>query len=407
MYDLLKGMVVIEGAAFIAAPLCGMTLAQLGAEVIRFDMIGGGPDYRRWPLTKSGQSLYWMGLNKGKKSIAVDFRKPEGRELITRLITMPDPDRGIFLTNFPMGGWLSHENLRKIRADLITAQITGSPDGRAAVDYTVNCAVGIPYSTGPASADRPVNNMLPAWDISTGLTAATGILAAERNRRKTGDGQLLTLALSDVAMAMTGNLGLLGEAELNGQDRPAFGNDIYGAFGRDFASGDGRRVMITAFTPKQCRALAKAIDAVDKITELAKRAGVDMVAPEGLFVLRDEIGPLVAKWCAARPLAEIARLLDAEGVCWGPYQTYRQMLAEDKRATPDNAMFETFDQTNVGPMLVPGSPLDFHGLDRLPVTGAPTLGEHTDEILAEILDLTDREIGLLHDRAIVDGPTPP
>ena len=78
VYDLLKGMTVVEGSAFVAAPLCGMTLAQLGAEVIRFDQIGGGPDYQRWELTRSGRSLYWMGLNKGKKSIAVDFRTPEG-----------------------------------------------------------------------------------------------------------------------------------------------------------------------------------------------------------------------------------------------------------------------------------------------------------------------------------------
>ncbi len=404
MYDLLRGMIVIEGAAFIAAPLCGMTLAQLGAQVIRFDMIGGGPDFRRWPLARSGDSLYWMGLNKGKKSIAVDIRKPEGRDLITRLITLPGPDRGMFLTNFPMRGWLAHEALCNLRADLITAQITGSPDGRTAVDYTINCAVGIPYSTGTATAERPVNNMLPAWDISTGLTAATGILAAERNRRNTGKGQLLTVALSDVAMAMTGNLGLLAEAELNGQNRPALGNDIYGAFGRDFATGDGRRVMITAFTAKQCLALAKAIDAVDTVAQLARRAGLDPATSEGLFQIRDDVAKLVAQWCEARPLAQIAEQLDAAGVCWGPYQTYRQMLAEDTRCTTRNAMFETIDQGKIGPMLVPGSPLSFHDLERLPVSGAPVLGEHTDEILADMLALTGVEIGRLHDRGIVDGP---
>ncbi|MCZ6605185.1 MAG: CoA transferase, partial [Alphaproteobacteria bacterium] len=319
MYDLLDGMSVVEGAAFIAAPLCGMTLAQLGAEVIRFDMIGGGPDYRRWPLTDGGQSLYWMGLNKGKKSIAVDFREAEGRELLTKLITRDGPGHGLFLTNFPMRGWLAHDALCEYRADLITAQITGSPDGRTAVDYTVNCAVGIPFATGQASADRPVNNMLPAWDISTGLTAAIGILAAERKRRDTGKGQLLTLALSDVAMAMTGNLGLLGEAEQNGVNRPSLGNDIYGAFGRDFASRDGRRVMIAAFTPKQCTGLIRAIGAEDAIGARAAKAGLDPATPDGLFQIRDTVADLIAEWCKARTLGEIADGLDAQGVCWGPY----------------------------------------------------------------------------------------
>lgn len=404
MYDLLKGMAVVEGAAFVAAPLCGMTLAQLGAEVIRFDQIGGGPDYQRWELTRSGRSLYWMGLNKGKKSIAVDFRTPEGRELVTRLIAAPGPDRGIFLTNFPMRGWLSHEALKQAREDLITVQINGSPDGRTAVDYTVNCAVGIPFSTGHATADAPINHMLPAWDMATGLTAATGILAAERKRRQDGVGQLLRVALSDVAMAMVGNLGMLGEAELNRENRQPIGNDIYGAFGRDFATSDGRRVMITAFTPKQCRALATAVEAEAALAELGEAHGLDPASPTGLFGMRDDIAGLVAPWCAARTLAEIGARFDALAVCWGPYQTYMQMFDEDPRCSADNAMFETIEQPGVGPMLTPGSPLSFADMDRLPVTPAPRLGEHTDEILGDRLALSSAEIARLHDDGIVDGP---
>ena len=83
MQRLLSGLRVVEGSAFIAAPSGGMTLAQLGADVIRFDQIGGGIDYRRWPITKTGRSLYWHSLNKGKRSIAVDFRKSEGQEILS------------------------------------------------------------------------------------------------------------------------------------------------------------------------------------------------------------------------------------------------------------------------------------------------------------------------------------
>ena len=86
MYDLLSGLTVIEGSAFVAAPLGGMTLAQLGANVIRFDPIGGGMDFKRWPLDKKGNSLYWNGLNKGKKSITINIREDEGRDLIKALI---------------------------------------------------------------------------------------------------------------------------------------------------------------------------------------------------------------------------------------------------------------------------------------------------------------------------------
>ena len=116
---LLNGMRVVEGAAFVAGPLGGMTLAQLGADVIRFDPIGGGLDYRRWPVTKDGRSLYWAGLNKGKRSIALDLRSDEGREIATSLITAPGPDAGIFLTNYPAGGWIDYDHLVERRPDLV------------------------------------------------------------------------------------------------------------------------------------------------------------------------------------------------------------------------------------------------------------------------------------------------
>ena len=97
----LDGLRVVEGSAFVAAPLGGMTLAQLGADVIRFDNIGGGIDFHRWPETPDGHSLFWAGMNKGKRSLAVDVRSPEGQELVTALITAPGPDCGVFLSNFP------------------------------------------------------------------------------------------------------------------------------------------------------------------------------------------------------------------------------------------------------------------------------------------------------------------
>src|SRR5215831_14495200 len=116
---MLRGLRVVEGSAFVAAPLGGLALAQLGADVIRFDTIGGGLDYKRWPVTDDGVSLYWAGLNKGKRSIAIDLSNPAGRELATTLITAPGDDAGIFLSNFPESGWLADTRLRERRADLV------------------------------------------------------------------------------------------------------------------------------------------------------------------------------------------------------------------------------------------------------------------------------------------------
>ena len=95
---------VVEGSAFVAAPLGGLTLAQLGADVIRFDTIGGGLDYQRWPVTDDGVSLYWAGLNKGKRSIAIDLSRPEGRELATALITAPGDNAGTLPLELPRVG---------------------------------------------------------------------------------------------------------------------------------------------------------------------------------------------------------------------------------------------------------------------------------------------------------------
>ena len=207
---ILAGLRVVEGSAFVAAPLGGLTLAQLGADVIRFDPIGGGLDHRRWPVTAQGHSLFWAGMNKGKRSIAIDIARPEGQELATRLITAPGDQAGVFLTNFPPRGWLSYERLKTLRADLIHVNVLGDRHGGSAVDYTVNSRVGFPNITG-SSEGEPVNHVLPAWDHITGSMAAVGVLAAERHRRLTGEGQYVKLALLDVALATLGHMGFIGE----------------------------------------------------------------------------------------------------------------------------------------------------------------------------------------------------
>ncbi len=195
----------------------------------------GRLDARRWPVTKDGKSLYWAGLNKAKRSIAVNTKSPEGKELITVPFTAPGEGRGIYLTNFPTSGWLGYDNLRKRRPDLIMMNVTGNPDGSSAVDYTLNCAVGFPFVTGPPHGDQPVNpvnHVLPAWDAITGVTAVLGIVAAERQRRLTGSGQYIRLPLADVAFAMTGNLGYIAEVEVNDADRRSTGNYLYGRWTR-------------------------------------------------------------------------------------------------------------------------------------------------------------------------------
>ena len=402
---LLAGLRIIEGSAFVAAPLGGMTLAQLGADVIRFDDIKGGLDADRWPVTAQGRSIYWASLNKGKRSFAVDLKSPRGRELTTALITAPGADAGIFSTNLPVArGWLAFDLLAAKRKDLIALNIIGAHDDTPQVDYTVNAVAGFPMITGPVGHEGPVNHVLPGWDIATGYAAALALLAAERHRSRTGQGQLVRLALQDVALAATAALGFFGEAEINQTDRARYGNDVFGTFIKDFKTRDQRHLVLCILTERQLSAMAKAGGFADAFVTLEKRLGIDLREEGHRWNARREIADIIAPWIASLTLADAGAALSQSGVLWGPYKTPRELVAGDPLLSA-NPMFSRVAQPDIGTLWSAASPYDFKGAARLPAKPAPRLGQHTDEILSDILKLSDGEIGKLHDAKVVAGPT--
>lgn len=405
MYQVLSDLRVVEGSSFIAAPSCGMHLAQLGAEVIRFDTIGGGPDFGRWPKGSEGASFFWEGMNKGKKSIAIDLRRPEGRALAADLVTAPGPGAGLFITNFPKDGFLGHERLSQKRSDLITVRVMGRADGGQAVDYTVNGAVGFPYLTGPSElGDTPVNHVLPAWDLLAGVHAAFGLLAAERSRRMTGRGQELTLPLFDLALTTLGHLGQIAEYTETQTDRPRYGNALYGAFGRDFVTADSERLMIIAITAKQWTSLLGALAINKEIHDLETELNVSFAEDEGVrFVHRERLFAIVEAAVGRSRLDELALRFDAQQVCWSKYRTVGEALREDKDVSSANPVFAEVAHPSGATYLTPGSATGFSGVQRLPPVRAPRLGEHTEEVLASVLGLPAHEIGRLHDEGVVQS----
>ncbi|HEU5083651.1 MAG TPA: CoA transferase [Acidimicrobiales bacterium] len=397
----LQGLRVVEGSAFVAAPLGGMTLAQLGADVIRVDTVGGGLDYHRWPVNEKGNSFFWTGLNKGKRSVVADLRSPEGRELVQALVTAPGPECGIFLSNFPASGWLADDVLRARRDDLVYVNIIGNPDGSTAVDYTVNPSSGFALATGPIGYDRPTNHVLPAWDITTGLHAALAVLGALRLREQTGQGSYLTISLADIAMAMVANLGYLAQAQLSSENRVSTGNDLYGAFGRDFPTADGRRIMVVAISLRQWQSLVEATGIGPHLPAIEAALGVDLTQEGDRFRARDAIAAFIAPWVESRTLDDVRAAFDEHGVAWGPYQTFRQLASEDWRCSTQNPIFHELHQPGIGDVLVPGSPIRDRSAEQPTPAPAPLLGQHTEEVLADVLGLSPQEIGDLHDRGVV------
>ncbi len=400
----LAGMRVIEGSAFVAVPFAGLTLAQMGADVIRFDRLEGGLDARRWPVTAGGQSLFWAGLNAGKRSVAVDLSRPEGREIVTRLITAPGPDAGLFLTNLRAKGWMDYPALAALRPDLIMVSLAGTRRGEPAVDYTVNPSLGFPMATGPEGSTEPVAHVLPAWDLIAGQMVVNATLAAERHRLRTGQGQLAELSLKDVGAAVMGHLGIVGEVLVNGVDRPKYGNALYGAFGQDFVCACGARVMVIGLTDRQWAGLVRTLGLGDAIAALAARLGLDLAEEGNRFRARKEIAALMAPWFAARRLDEIAPLFDAAGLTWAPFRSFAEAVRNDPDLSPDNPMIGVVEQPGIGPLPVAGSPVSFSALPRRAPAPAPVLGQHTEPVLADVLGLSSGEIGRLMDAGIVAGP---
>jgi len=398
--SLLSGLRIIEFSAFVAAPSAGLALAQLGAEVIRVDPRGGNIDIKRLPLNAEGRSLYWASLNRGKRSVELDVRSTEGRALLQQLICAPGDGPPVFLTNLAVDGELSYAALSKLRPELIMVQLSGSPDGSSAVDYTVNCAAGFPGITGSGQGG-PVNHVLPAWDVTAGQMLALAVLAAERHWRLTGQGQHVELALSDVAMATVANLGYLADVELNGTQRSADGNFLYGAYGDSFECADGRHAMVVAITDRQWRALLRATGLHDALPAAAAALGMALDDEAARYSARGLISAALRPWFAARTLAQVSAAFTDRSLLWGPYRSFAQMLADDPRCSEANPMFRRTAHPDLGEFLTATSPLEFAAVERIAPGIAPRLGEHTREVLAEKLGLADAELRTLADAGTI------
>ncbi len=410
MYQLLNGLSIVEVSSFVASPTAGLYCAQMGAEVIRVDHKAGGLDYDRYMLTREGRSLSWENLNRAKKSVALDLRSGEGRELCVELAAAT----GQCITNLPESSFLSHsamEAAQRAHPDrdtppMVSLRIMGWHDGRQAMDFTVNAASGYPLMTGPADWDAasapPVNQVLPAWDFITGAYGAFALLAGLRHRDASGEGSEIRLPLGDVAIGTLANSGAMAEMLYRGGDRERLGNAIWGAFGRDFRSRDGVRFMVAALTPKQWHGLVAAFGVEDEIERLETRLSVRFAdGDRPRFENRHALFELFQRAAESHDYAELQTSMAEHGCTYERYRTAHE-AASDPVLVSDNPLFGASPDNPSGfeypatrsfasiPGREPGNPAP-----------APFLGQHSEEVLAERLGLSGGAIGKLIDAGIV------
>ena len=196
----------------------------------------------------------------------------------------------------------------------------------------------------------------------------------------------------------------MGEAQVLGTERERFGNDLYGAFGSVFSTLDGERVYAVGISPRQWSSLIEAVDGTDAIAAIAASKGLDFTDEGQRFAAREEIKQIVERWTSGRTLTAVGQRFDELGVCWGKYQSFRELVADDPRCSTDNELFREVAQPDIGTYLSPGSPVAFDGMLSVEPTAAPELGRDTESVLSE-LGLSQQEIADLVDRSVVQVHT--
>jgi 2-methylfumaryl-CoA isomerase len=158
--------------------------------------------------------------------------------------------------------------------------------------------------------------------------------------------------------------------------------------------------MIIALTSRQWRAIGRAAGLTDRLAMVGTMMEVDLDTETGRYEARDAIAALLARWCGGKTLAEIREAFDSAGVLWGPFQDFGELVRDDPRCSPQNPLFAEIDQPSNGRYPMPGLPLEFSGSPRQPTRPAPRLGEHTEQVLSEVLGLSSGEIARLREAGI-------
>ena len=377
----LSGIRVLDLSRVLAGPWATQTLADLGAEVIKVEQPGSGDDTRHWgpPWHEAGDervAAYYLSANRGKRSVAVDFSKPEGAALVARMAA----DADVLVENFRVGGLkkfgLDAATLRAANPRLIYASITGfGQDGpyaaRAGYDYIIQGMGGLMSLTGHPDGDPgggPMRAGVAVADLFTGMYTANAILAALVRRDKTDEGATIDMALFDAQLAMLANQA--SNALVSGKDpgRQGVGHPNIVPY-QPFAASD-QTIIIAVGNDRQFARLAALLGRGQWAEEPGYATNAARVANRDLLV------PMIAEIIAARPAADWLAMLDEAGIPAGPINSVSQALG-DPQAVHRGVRISA-GGGKLGTVEMVGSPIRIDGARQDAELPPPGLGEHGD-----------------------------
>ena len=388
----LEGIRVLDLSRVMSGPYCTAMLADLGAEVIKIEMPGRGDEARGFGPFKDGESTYFMLLNRGKKSVTIDLKSDHGVALLKTLVGQCD----VLVENFRPGVMqrlgLDYQTVREINPRLVYASISGfGQDGPfadyPALDLVIQAMSGLMSLTGPREGPRTaVGESL--GDVCTGMFAAWGIMAALFDRERTGSGRHLDVPMLDsvFSMLLTG----LSQKLFFGTDPQPVGNRHPITYPVDsFPVADGEIVLV-AFSDAIFAQLTKAIGRPELATDT--RFADNAARSANDVALHD----LISQWTATRPAAEVVEVLGKAGVPCAPVWSLGQLLESAHGQTPGlvrEGIHRTF-----GRVPTVQQPVRFSHAPQPQSQNIPTLGEHTDDVLGDVLGLDAAAIADLRKR---------
>jgi crotonobetainyl-CoA:carnitine CoA-transferase CaiB-like acyl-CoA transferase len=396
----LEGIRVIDLTRVLAGPFATQSLGDLGAEVLKIEPPGNGDETRRFPPFIGGESHYFLGINRNKKSLVVDLQQEAGKEILRRLVATADilveNYRPAVMDRLGVGyAALAEINPRLIYCAISGFGLSGPMRDKPSFDIVTQALSGT-LSINGERGHMPVKLGIPLGDMVGGVFGPMAVLAALHERTRTGKGRLVDISLYDGLIGMLGYFAQL--AFITGEDPAPMGSSHpnivpYGSF----PASDGSiiiAVLSESFWGKLCEALERPDLAADP----------RFASPTLRRDRRDEVDGLIAEVTRTRTVAEWQERLTRADVPHAPVLGLNAALSHPQALARE--MVVTAEHAAIGPMKVIGRPVKFPGAKQPPVTAPPTIGQHTAEVLRAQLGYSDGEIEALTRAGIIDRVTP-